>query len=107
MPTSDDFRIIAVGTDEFRLPYSAAGFETIAAGSQGDALKEINAAGFDKVLFLIEEDIIDDIARINEMEKNGLNALVIKAWGRSRMAEDRIRQASIKATGTDIIKDKM
>ena len=48
------------------------------------------------------EENEEDEKKVEDMEAGGANILILKGWGKSEMAERKIRQASIRAIGVDI-----
>lgn len=103
---SDDYRFVALGKQDFVLPYGATGFEFEEFSNQEDVMNYIARQDFKKTVFLVDEDIISNIKKVKEQELEGANILIIKGWGKSKLAEDKIRAASIKAIGTDMTKEK-
>jgi hypothetical protein len=99
---SEDYRIVALGREEFVLPFAASGFEFSRVDILDEGLKYISGQDLALTLFILDEEIIDDEKKLEESESRGANILVLKGWGKSKMAERKIRQASIKAVGVDM-----
>jgi hypothetical protein len=102
---SDNYKILAIGLENFVLPYGMSGFEFHITKHIKDAVKIINEYEFSETVFILDEDIIDDIKTVEEMEESGANIIVMKGWGRSELANNKIRNASIKAIGVDLAKE--
>ena|SRR3989339_1392191 len=97
-----DYRIIAVGKPEFVMPYGAAGIEFKQVSGEAGAFDYIFSQDLVKSVFIIDEEIVSAPEKIHEAETRGANVLIIKGWGKSSMADIKIRKASIKAIGTEI-----
>ncbi len=103
--SEEHFNITALGRREFILPYGAVGFGYREENNLEQAINFIFEQDYKKTLFILDEDIIKNLKKVEEAEENGANILILKAWGKSKLAENKIRQASIKAIGTDILKE--
>ena len=103
---SDKYSIVAVGKEEFVLPYGASGLKFRIAERWDEATRYIDGQDFGSTLFVIDEDIVKDIKEIESREKEGANILLIKGWGKSDLAEEKIRAATIRAIGTEIEEEK-
>lgn len=97
-----DFRIIAVGREEFVLPFGAVGFEFKKKDNLEQGLEYILEQDISACLFIMDEDIIDNENKVEEALATGANILVLKAWEESKLSREKIRQASIKAIGIAI-----
>ena len=97
---SAEYNIIALGREDFVVPYGMAGLEYEVAEDQSRAEEIMSARGYGGVIYILEEDIVEDLSRI--YEKKDANILMLKAWGESRISKKRIREASIKAMGVDL-----
>jgi len=102
---SEDFKFIAVGKEEFALPFGAAGLEFAVKESLEEAVSFMEEQDTASSFFILDEDIVTDEDRISGLEAGGAAVLIIKAWGRSKMSRKKIREASIRALGMDILKD--
>lgn len=99
---SEEFKITALGREEFVTPYSLCGFAAEEISEFSEAVKFISEADLKSSVFLLDEDLIQDEEKIAELESEGANILILKGWGSSDMAERKIKTAAIKAIGTDI-----
>ncbi len=99
-----EYRIIAVGGKEFIIPFSLAGLETAEADKIGNS-DIFNEKEFDSTVYIVDENIIEDIKVLQELENRGANITVLKPWGKSEMADNKIKKASIKAMGVDMLKE--
>jgi vacuolar-type H+-ATPase subunit F/Vma7 len=103
---SEKMEIIAVGHEDFAIPFAMVGLGCKITENQKAAEDFIASQDNSRISFLVDEEIIDDISRIEEMELSGANILILKAWGVSALAKKRIRDASIRAIGAEIGKDE-
>lgn len=101
---SDDYTLIALGREDFVLPYGMTGLQYYIASNQAEAEAVMESSGHKGIIYILDEDIIDDITGIEE--KEDANILVVKAWGKSASSMRRIRQASIKAMGVDLTRNR-
>ncbi|MGM0441150.1 MAG: hypothetical protein ACQEQC_01860 [Elusimicrobiota bacterium] len=101
----DKFNITALGRREFVLPFGAVGFNYQAEEKLENAIEYIFKQDYKRTLFILDEDLIENIQKIEEAEERGANILILKAWGKSKLAKNKIRRASIKAIGADILKE--
>ncbi len=99
---SEKFNIIALGKEEFITPYGLCGFSTKEIRTFSKAAEYILKSDLKNLVFLMDEEIIDNEEKIPELEDEGANILILKGWGSSDMAESKIKNAAIKAIGTDI-----
>jgi len=97
---SAEYNIVAIGREDFVMPYGMAGLEYSIAEDQSRAQEIMDAGGYNGIVYILEEDIITDIPAIEQ--KEGANILLLKAWGISELSKKRIREASIKAMGVDL-----
>jgi hypothetical protein len=104
---SEDYNIIALGHENFVYPFGLAGLEFKIVKNMKDAVKIINQNDLISSFFILDENIICDVKEIEVLEEKGANILIIKEWGRSKMANNKIRNASIKAIGVDMVKEKI
>ena len=95
---SDKYAITAFGREDFVLPFALVGFEFVINDNLDTLLKQ----DFSSRLFILDEDIIDDMEKVNKFEEAGANIVILKGWGKSKLAKEKTRQASIKAMGVDI-----
>lgn len=103
---SKDSKIIALGSVDFVLPYGMAGLRFKVITQQDEAIDFIYRENLETTLFILDEDIISDIKEIEEAEEAGGNILILKGWGKSLIAKDKIRNAGILAIGVDMEKEK-
>ncbi len=103
---SKDCEIIALGSADFVLPYGMAGLDFEVVTDLEDAIKYIGGQNLETTLFILDEDIISDIKKIEEAEEAGGNILILKGWGKSLIAKNKIRNAGILAIGVDMEKGK-
>lgn len=99
---SEDYRIIALGREDFAVPYGMAGLDFKIFEKQNDAVKYMQSRDLTKSVFILDENIVENVKVIEDLEESGGNVLILKPWGKSGMAKDKIRNASIKAIGTDM-----
>ncbi len=95
-------QITAVGREDFILPFGAVGFDFKEVSDISTALRYILQQNLSTHLFIIEEDLVIDIEKIEGLEEKGANILILKSWGKSKLSERKIRSATVKAIGTDI-----
>lgn len=103
---SEEYRINAIGRADFVLPFGLTGFDYNMIDNQSDAIKFIRRARAEKTVYIIDEDILEEIEKIEELENSGVNILILKGWGHSAIAGKKIQNASIKAMGIDLAKDE-
>jgi len=103
---SENYKIITLGREDFVFPYGMAGLEFKVIKRQDEAIRCIYEQDLKATIFILDEDIISDIEKIEELESSGVNILILKGWGKSDMAKDKIRNASIKAIGIDMSKQE-
>ena len=99
---SERYEVYAVGGEGFIAPFKMTGFGAHAADTAGAAERFIMKQDLKRTLFVMEEKLAGDEAVLSAMEDSGANIIILKGWGRSAAAERKIREASIKAIGTDI-----
>ncbi len=100
-----EYRIIAVGGKEFSIPFALSGLETFEAEKIESAEEVFNGRDFDRTVYIVDENIIKDMKSIQELEEKGANITVLKPWGKSELADAKIKKASVKAMGADILKE--
>lgn len=100
---SDEYKIIIIGKEYFTAPYAMLGLDIIAVSSLKDAVDSIKENNLESTLFIIDEDIILDIKLLDMLEHEGAHLTMFKNWGVSNLASNKIRNASIKAIGVDIL----
>lgn len=71
---SDNYKITALGREDFVLPFALVGFEFVIADNLDTLLKQ----DFSSRLFILDEDIIDDIEKVNKVEEAGANIVILK-----------------------------
>lgn len=103
---SETYNIIALGREDFVLPYGMTGLGFKIVRKQEDAVRYIRSQDLEKTVFILDEDIIDDMSMIEDVEESGGNVLILKPWGKSMLAKNKIRNASIKAMGMDMSENK-
>lgn len=104
--SDNNYKITAIGREEFVLPFGMTGFEIKKTDSVDEAVDYISSQEKEKTFFIMDEGIIDNIDKIKQMEEQGISILLLKPWGKSEMAERKIRKASITAVGSDILKEQ-
>lgn len=103
---SEDYKVVALGMENFVLPYGMAGLDFEIVTDLEDAIKYIVGQNLETTFFIIDEDIIDDIRKIEVIEMLEGNILILKGWGKSLIAKNKIRNAGILAIGVDMEKEK-
>ena len=101
MATSE-YTLAAVGKEGFVLPFRLLGIHADAVADVHEAEKLIMERPLDKTLFILDEDVIDSVSAVERLEEAGANITILKPWGRSEMADRKIRAAAVKAIGTEI-----
>ncbi|NLB34925.1 MAG: hypothetical protein GX817_03785 [Elusimicrobia bacterium] len=99
---TSDYKILVIGSDGFILPYSLIGIEGKVLLNMSQAREFVLGKDLENTLFILDEEIIDDVSAVEELEEAGANITILKAWGSSELADRKIRAASIKAIGTEI-----
>ena len=100
--STSDYKILVIGSGGFILPYSLIGAEGREFLKIAEAKEFILEQDLKNTLFILDEEIIEDVSAVEELEEAGANITILKAWGSSKLAERKIRAASIKAIGTEI-----
>ncbi|MFH1416380.1 MAG: hypothetical protein ABIH89_09890 [Elusimicrobiota bacterium] len=106
MHTSDDYSIIALGREDFVMPFALTGIKSSVLEDFDKAAGYISGCDLNRTLFIIEEELISGPADLEKTEAAGVNIVIMRSWGRSVMAERKIRNASIKALGIDLASEK-
>ncbi len=104
---SENYRLVALGREDFVFPFGMTGVDYSSVKNLNEAIEVIQKYDTEKTIFVVDEDIIDDIGRIEELETSGVVISILKGWGMSNMADNKIRRASIKAIGVDMAKEKL
>lgn len=99
---TSDYRIHVLGSEGFILPYSLLGADSSVCSNMEEAGRAIKESDLKNTVFILDEGIIENISKVAELEEEGANITILRAWGKSEMAERKIRAASIKAIGTEI-----
>ncbi len=104
---SEQYQVIAVGEKEFLVPYALAGLQTREVNAIDIESKVFKKEELQNTVYLLDESVIKDIRVIGEFEELGANITLLKKWGSSDMAENKIKAASIKAMGVDLLKEEI
>ena len=88
------------------MPFGMLGYDIRAAESPEEADEYIYSQDAATTIFVIEEDKIGSAEKLLDYEKAGIQILLLKGWGRSELAGEKIRTAAIRAVGIDLSKEE-